>query len=38
MRLGYETVSNLRRALMADWGAVIGERHPPGRKRSVANG
>lgn len=38
MRLGYETVSNLRRALMSDWGAVIGERHPPGRKRSVAGG
>ena len=38
MRLGYDTVANLRRALMADWGAVIGERHPPGRKRSVVNG
>jgi DNA-binding MarR family transcriptional regulator len=38
MRLGYETVSSLRRALMSDWGPVIGERHPPGRKRSVSNG
>lgn len=37
MRLGYETVSNIRRGLMADWGAVIGEKHPPGRKRSVAS-
>ena len=38
MRLGYETVSGLRRALMTDWGPVLGERHPPGRKRSVASG
>ena len=38
MRMGYETVSSLRRALMSDWGPVIGERHPPGRKRSVSNG
>jgi DNA-binding MarR family transcriptional regulator len=36
IRLGYESVSQLRRALMADWGPVIGEKHPPGRKRSVA--
>ncbi len=35
MRLGYETVSQLRRALMADWGPVIGEQRAPGRKRSV---
>jgi len=38
MRLGYETISHLRRALMADWGGVIGERHPPGRKRTVTGG
>ena len=38
LRLGYETVSGLRRGLMTDWGPVIGERHPPGRKRSVSNG
>ena len=36
MRLGYETVSNLRRALMTDWGSVMGEKHPPGRKRTVS--
>ena len=35
MRLGYDTVSQLRRALMADWGPIIGERSAPGRKRSV---
>ena len=35
IRIGYEGVGQLRRALMADWGPVIGERHPPGRKRSV---
>ena len=35
IRVGYESVGQLRRALMADWGPVIGERHPPGRKRSV---
>lgn len=35
IRIGYEGVGQLRRALMADWGPVIGERHAPGRKRSV---
>ncbi len=35
IRIGYESVGHLRRALMSDWGPVIGERHPPGRKRSV---
>ena len=35
IRIGYEGVGQLRRALMTDWGPVIGERHPPGRKRSV---
>ncbi|HEY5681190.1 MAG TPA: MarR family transcriptional regulator [Pseudomonadales bacterium] len=37
IRLGYETVNQLRRALMADWGPVIGERRAPGRKRSISN-
>ncbi|NIP15996.1 MAG: MarR family transcriptional regulator [Pseudomonadales bacterium] len=36
IRLGYETVNQLRRALMADWGPVIGERRAPGRKRSIS--
>ena len=36
IRLGYETVSGLRNALMADWGPIIGGQHAPGRKRSVA--
>ena len=36
MRLGYETVRQLRSALTADWGEVIGERHPRGRKRSLS--
>jgi DNA-binding MarR family transcriptional regulator len=35
MRLGYDTISQLRRALMSDWGPVIGERAAPGRKRTV---
>ncbi len=34
-RLGYENLRNLRNALTSDWGPVIGEQHPPGRKRSV---
>jgi DNA-binding MarR family transcriptional regulator len=37
IRLGHETISQLRCALMSDWGPVIGEWHPPGRKRSVSN-
>ncbi|MCZ6620068.1 MAG: MarR family transcriptional regulator [Gammaproteobacteria bacterium] len=37
IRLGYETISNLRSALMADWGPVIGGQRAPGRKRSVSN-
>ena len=36
MRLGYDNVSALRRALMADWGPVVGEQRAPGRKRSVS--
>ncbi len=36
MRLGYDAVRNLRNALTADWGEVIGGQHPRGRKRSVA--
>ena len=35
-RIGWDSVSQLRRALSADWGTVIGERHAPGRKRSVS--
>jgi DNA-binding MarR family transcriptional regulator len=35
IRIGYEGVGQLRRALKADWGPVIGESPPPGRKRSV---
>ncbi len=38
MRLGFESVSGMRQALMSDWGPVIGEQHPPGRKRSVSSG
>jgi DNA-binding MarR family transcriptional regulator len=36
MRLGYDAVRHLRNALTADWGAVIGEQHPRGRKRSTS--
>jgi DNA-binding MarR family transcriptional regulator len=36
MRLGYETVSQLRRALSSDWGPIVGESRPPGRKRTVS--
>ena len=36
MRLGYETVSQLRRALSSDWGPIVGESQPPGRKRTVS--
>ena len=36
MRIGYENVNSLRQALSSDWGAVIGDRHAPGRKRSVS--
>ena len=34
-RIGWEATSQLRTALGGDWGPVIGERHAPGRKRSV---
>lgn len=34
-RIGYERLSQLRSALMSDWGPVIGGRHAPGRKRSL---
>ncbi len=34
-RIGWDNVANMRRALAVDWGSVIGERHAPGRKRSV---
>ena len=36
MRLGFEAVSAMRKALMSDWGPVIGEQHAPGRKRTVS--
>lgn len=36
MRLGYETVNQLRNGLTSDWGPVIGEQRAPGRKRTVA--
>ena len=36
MRLGYETVSQLRGALSSDWGPIVGESRPPGRKRTVS--
>lgn len=35
MRVGYESVSQLRKALMSDWGPVIGEQRAPGRKRRL---
>ena len=35
MRVGYETITHLRKALQSDWGPVIGDQHVPGRKRSV---
>jgi DNA-binding MarR family transcriptional regulator len=35
LRLGYDAVRHLRNALTADWGPVIGEQHPRGRKRST---
>ena len=35
MRVGYDTVTQLRKALMTDWGPIIGEQRAPGRKRSV---
>ncbi|MDA1074650.1 MAG: MarR family transcriptional regulator [Proteobacteria bacterium] len=35
MRLGPETLSQLRQALSSDWGPVIGKIHPPGRKRTI---
>ena len=35
MRIGYENITQLRRALMTDWGPVIGEQRAPGRKRTV---
>lgn len=35
MRLGYETVGQLRNGLMKDWGPIIGDQRAPGRKRTV---
>lgn len=36
MRIGYENITQLRKALMSDWGPVIGEQRAPGRKRTVS--
>lgn len=36
MRIGYESVDQLRNALMSDWGPMIGEQRAPGRKRTVS--
>jgi DNA-binding MarR family transcriptional regulator len=36
MRLGFDAVSQMRRALTADWGPVVGESHAPGRKRTIS--
>jgi len=36
IRLGYDAVRQLRNALATDWGPIIGEQHPPGRKRSIS--
>jgi len=35
-RIGPELLQQLRHALMADWGPVLGEQRAPGRKRSVS--
>lgn len=37
MRLGFDAVSDMRKALTSDWGPVIGEQRPPGRKRTAAS-
>jgi DNA-binding MarR family transcriptional regulator len=36
IRLGYDAVRQLRNTLATDWGPIIGEQHPPGRKRSIS--
>ncbi|MFM8354379.1 MAG: MarR family winged helix-turn-helix transcriptional regulator [Gammaproteobacteria bacterium] len=35
-RIGSEALSNMKQALTADWGPVLGETRAPGRKRSVS--
>ncbi len=35
MRVGYDSLEQLRSALSADWGSVIGNKRAPGRKRTV---
>lgn len=35
-RIGPDLLHQLRQALMADWGPVLGEQRAPGRKRSVS--
>ena len=34
-RIGPDLMQQLRRALMSDWGPVVGEQRAPGRKRSI---
>jgi DNA-binding MarR family transcriptional regulator len=35
-RIGSEALGNMKQALTADWGPVLGETRTPGRKRSVS--
>ena len=35
MRVGYDALEALRRALSMDWGRIVGDKRAPGRKRSV---
>jgi len=35
-RVGYDSLEQMRQVLTSDWGPVIGERHPQGRKRTVS--
>jgi DNA-binding MarR family transcriptional regulator len=35
MRIGYDSLDQLRRALSTDWGGIVGNKRAPGRKRTV---
>jgi len=35
MRIGYDALESIRRALSLDWGRIVGDKRAPGRKRSV---
>ena len=35
MRIGYDSLDQLRRALGSDWGEIVGNKRAPGRKRTV---